>query len=56
MGKHIGDKVARRKDSMKGEVVEGNIIERDHILWANGTRSDLQACIEKHLISFLKDK
>ena len=49
----IGDKVINIKTKEIGIVVSGNILSHDHILWSDGSRSDLineleQCRVEKY--------
>ncbi|MDD3443171.1 MAG: hypothetical protein PHW89_07905 [Sulfurimonas denitrificans] len=47
---YLGDKVVNIKTNKKGVVVEGKILSHNHILWEDGSRSDLNNAIENHKI------
>lgn len=51
----IGDMVIDIKTKDIGIVVSGNISSHDHILWKDGTRSDLINELEKHRIEKYKE-
>ena len=51
----IGDKVINIKTKDIGIVVSGNISSHDHILWSDGSRSDLINELEKYRVEKYKE-
>ena len=51
----VGDKVINIKTKDIGIVVSGKISSHDHILWNDGSRSDLTNELEQHSVEKYKE-